>query len=438
MPPRILKSRVGLMSIIALTILPIILWIVMRPLWMRFADPFFALTSIGQITALIGVTLFALTLILSARFHFLEEYFGGLDKMYNIHHISGVIAFTFLVIHPLILAIRLIPISVVESLKLLIPGGDWILNFGIFSLLLMMSLLTITFFAKWRYQYLRFAHQILGGAFFLGALHTYLIPSDISQNILLRIYIIGLVTLAITAYLYRTVFGRILVKKYIYIIEAVNDLGQDITELVMRSEGKVMHYKPGQFLYVTFIDGGIDNEAHPVSISSAPTEDILRITFKMLGDWSSSLKNINVGSIAKIEGPFGSFSYLRSMYKKQIWIAGGIGVTPFLSMLRNMKVNNRKDLNIDFYYATKTANEMVFRDEIQQISENNPNIRLIPYISDEKGYLNVGAIKELSGDITDTDIFICGPPPMMYSLTNQFEIEKIPKNLIHIESFKLL
>lgn len=435
---RLTKGRLGLVIIVFLTSFPFILWIVMRPLGVRFGNSFFALTSIGQISALLGITLFAITFILSARLKFLEDYFGGLDRIYNIHHISGTIAFVFLLVHPLVLAVKLIPFSVLESAKFLIPGGDWAINFGIFSILLMMLLLVITFFAKWRYQYLRFAHQILGAAFFLGALHAFFIPSDISQNMILRVYILGLSGLAITAYLYRTIFGKYLVKKFTYVVESVNDLGQNITEIVMRPEGKTMYYTPGQFLFVSFKDGGISDEIHPFSISSAPTENVVRITVKALGDFTSELKKLNIGAIAKIEGPFGGFSYLKSNNKKQIWIAGGIGITPFLNMIRNLKINKRDDLNIDFYYATKTADEMIFRNEIEKITEKNPNLRFIPHISEEQGRLDIDVIKKISCGITEKDIFICGPRPMMSSLIDQFLSSNIPKSVIHTEEFKLL
>ena len=436
---RPIKNRIGVISIIFLTIFPVAIWLLMKPLGDRFANSFFALSSVGQIAGLLGMILFALTLILSARLKFLEDYFGGLNKVYNIHHISGVVAFILLLVHPLTLSIRLIPISVIEAAKFLIPGGDWAVNFGILSLLLMMLLLVVTFFSmKMRYQNLKMIHKILGITFFVGALHSFLIPSDISQNMVLRFYILGFAGLAILTYLYRSIFGGLMVNKFNYLVEAVNLKNEGVVEIVMSPEGERMNYLPGQFLFVSFIDGGISKEVHPFSISSAPMEEALRITVKSLGDWTTELKNLNVGSTAKIEGPFGEFSYLKGKSKNQIWIAGGIGVTPFLNMLRNLRINRRDDMNIDFYYTTKAGNEMVFTDEIEDITRECSNIRFIPHASNEIGHLSADAIKNISGDMTGKEVFMCGPLPMMNSLRNQFSRVGIHSDMIHTEEFKLL
>lgn len=435
---RTVKSRLGLIILLVLVVLPLIPWLFMHPLSFRFGDSFMSMTSIGQITALLGITLFAVTLVLSARLPIFEDYLGSLDRVYRIHHYLGTISFTFLIIHPLVLAVRLVPVSVVDAAKFLLPGGDWALNFGLLALLLMMSLLTVTFFARWRYKFLRFAHQILGFAFFFGALHAFLIPSDMSTNVFLQYYVLGLSALAIIMYAYRSLFGTAMVKKFIYRVEQVNNLGSGIVEIVMTSEDKKMHYTPGQFLFVSFRDGGIDREVHPFSISSSPTEEKLRIAIKALGDWTTDVQNLNVGSIAEIEGPYGSFSYLKGEYQKQVWVAGGIGVTPFVNMARNLRVNHRPGLQVDFYYTTKTDQEMVFRDELSEIALACPGLRFIPFVADRFGYLTAKVIQDTTGDLANTDIFVCGPPPMMNSLKSQFLAAKIPKHLIHMEEFKLL
>ncbi len=150
------------------------------------------------------------------------------------------------------------------------------------------------------------------------------------------------------------------------------------------------------------------------------------------------LKFLSVGSVARIEGPFGSFSYLKAKNDRQIWVAGGIGVTPFLNMARNLIVNKRDDLHIDFYYTTKTENEIVFRDEFERAAAVCPRFRFIPFAAEQYGFLTAEVIRKVSGDLSATDIFVCGPPPMMQSLKTQLRAAHVPKYAIHMEEFKLL
>lgn len=433
-----LKNRMGIVFIFFIAIIPLILWIIMKPLDSRFVDFFSIFTSLGQITGLLGVTLFAITLILSTRLHFLENYFGGLDKVYNIHHKLGVISFVFLAMHPLLLAIKLIPISVVTSAKFLIPSSNWTINFGIFSLLLMITILFATFFAKWKYPNLKFAHKFLGTAFFLGFLHAFLIPSDISQDIFLRVYILGFSAIAILVYLHRSIFGNFMTKKFVYIVESLNIIDKDVVEIIMNPRDKKIQFTAGQFIFIKFEGANVSDEYHPFTISSAPHDDKLRLTIKALGDWTSELKNLKTGITAKIEGPFGEFSYLNGKYKKQIWIAGGIGITPFLSMLRDLRINKKDDLKIDFYHTTKSADEKVFVDEILEIEKELKNIKINLYTSDESGHLNAGIISNNVGSLKETNIFMCGPFSMMDNLKKQFVSLGVKKSSIHTEEFRLL
>lgn len=219
-----IKGNLGVYAMSIMAFVPVLLWLYQGGLGIRFEGFYMTLRSIGQIAALIGTGMYVLTLILNERLHFLEKYFGGLDRMYLSHRIFGTLTFTFLIIHPLSLAIALVPLSVIDAALFLIPGADWAVNFGIIALLLMMSLLVVTFFARVKYQYMRYLHKFLGAAFFFGVLHAFLIPSDLSQNLLLKSYVLGISVVALIAYLYRTIFGAYLVKKFLYVVDEVNIL----------------------------------------------------------------------------------------------------------------------------------------------------------------------------------------------------------------------
>src|SRR5258708_19421764 len=142
------KNNLGWVTSIVLSISPILIWILMAPLSMRFTNIYQSLTSLGQILGLIGAVMFSLNFVLSMRLKIFEDFFGGMNKVYVAHHILGGVAFLLLLFHPLALPLRFAPYSLREIAVYLLPGTDWSINFGIAALLLMMSLLIFTFFVN--------------------------------------------------------------------------------------------------------------------------------------------------------------------------------------------------------------------------------------------------------------------------------------------------
>jgi len=430
-----MKNNLGWLMIIVLSLLPVVFWYFSKPISTRFISSTTTLTSLGQITGLVGMVMFALTLILSSRLKFLENYFGGLNRVYIAHHIFGSIAFILLLFHPLILAGKFAQVSIRSAALFLLPSSDWPINFGIIALLLMMILLVLTFFTKLPYQIWKFSHKFLGFAFFFAALHSFFIPSDISRDPILRIYMLALAGVGIIAFTYRAVLTKFFVRYFEYSVEEVKILAENVVEIAMSPKGRGINFTPGQFVFVSFVDNNISAESHPFSISSAVSEKNLRLTIKSLGDYTSQLRNLKAGALAKIEGPFGRFSYQDVKNKNQIWIAGGIGITPFLSMARSLK---NAEYKIDLYYCVNNEKEAIFFTEFLKISQQNPNFRIISFYSEKQGFINAEFIQKISGDLFRKEIFLCGPPAMMKSLKEQFLKLKVSRKNIHSEEFQLL
>lgn len=199
------KNNFGWVIFIILSLLPILFWFFLKPISVRFINLTTTLTSLGQITGLVGMAMFALTLILGGRLKFLENYFGGLNKVYIAHHIFGSIAFVLLLFHPLILAGKFAQVSIRSAALFLLPSSDWPINFGIIALLLMMLFLVLTFFAKLPYRIWKLSHKFLGFVFFFAVLHSFFIPSDISRDPILKIYMLALAGTSIIAFIYRVI-----------------------------------------------------------------------------------------------------------------------------------------------------------------------------------------------------------------------------------------
>jgi predicted ferric reductase len=421
-------------------LVPTVSWLLHAPFDAVSGSSYILLTLIGQITGIIGAQLFAFALILSARLKFLEFFFGGLDRMYVIHHRVGTVAFSFLAVHPIILMFRFLEDGAKEMMKFLLPFGETSLaqSLGIYSLLGMIVLLFVTFYGViFSYPTLKTAHRFFGFFFFLGALHMYLIPSSMSSDMVLKVSCLTTAAVGLLAYCYRTLFGKLFVKKFAYTVSSVTEIGQGISEITLTPDGVGLKHVPGQFAVLSLLDKKLSNEEHPFTISSADKNGIIRFSIKSLGDYTSLVRVVTPGVKALVEGPFGEFYYGYGK-EKQVWVAGGVGVTPFASMAEDLLQKDAIDYQIDFYYSIKNMHDSVYDSLFNSLAKKHPTFHyhLIP--SDTKGYVTGELLSKEVSDLLSRDIFICGPPGMMDALSESLVAFGVSKKNIRSERFALL
>ena len=218
-----------------------------------------------------------------------------------------------------------------------------------------------------------------------------------------------------------------------YEIDQINPM-ERATEVVLIAQKNGIDFKPGQFAFIE-VQGKGWNEPHPFTISSAPTANHLRFTIKVSGDWTRKVREaLQVGTEVLVRGPYGRFDSAIAG-KNQVWIAGGIGVTPFLSTIRAMdKGDNR---NVTFVYATRNKDEALFLDEIQKQADDLGNFRIISLLSDEGNFANIDVLKDtLDQSLKDYDYFMCGPKPMIDGLMKDLKASGVQRRRIHTEAFE--
>jgi predicted ferric reductase len=216
----------------------------------------------------------------------------------------------------------------------------------------------------------------------------------------------------------------------------VNRFTGTVTEIVLKPLGVPIVYAPGQFAFLRFEAEGIDSEAHPYSFSNANNGPYARFTVKALGDDTAALQNLECGAKAFLEGPYGDFSYRNLSNRKQVWIAGGVGITPFLSMGRSLAGSNKYDIR--FFYGTESLEDAVFLGEFLDITRHLPdNFNTKVVSKDVEGFVTLDLLKESLGNLGDFDYMICGPQVMMRLLEEQLLSAGVQPRQIHIEAFSM-
>lgn len=419
-------------------LMPTLLWSLTNPVGLggsawQFVD------AMGRLLGIWGTCLYAINLILSTRWRWTEGLFGGLNRVYIAHHLIGGLAFIALLFHPLFLAIRRLEDSLIYATRLLIPGNKFATDLGFIALGGLIFLLIMTYYIKPPYNIWKFTHKFLGVFFGIAALHIFLAQStDIESNILLKLYSLILVLGGLFAYLYRVLLPQIFVRTFQYKLVDIESPTHDIIEMTFEPVNQLMNFKVGQFVYVRFTNSPfISRESHPFSIISSPRDGKIVVAAKKLGDYTASLDDLRVGLDVEIEGAFGGFTYSNYQTKHQVWIAGGIGITPFISMAK--QVVEKGAYKVDLYYSCKEEGEFAYLDALRQVSSRGDhNFRVVKWIAGDTNFLTADAIEEGTKYFKDAEFFLCGPPPMMRSLKKQLRNKGIRGSRIHTEEFSVL
>lgn len=420
------KHNLGNWGIAALVAINLLLWLFFTP----HSDhhPAYGLEILGEVLSTTTMIMFACVLVLANRPRLLEPYFGGLDKMYISHKNTAMLAVIVIVGHQL-----WIPKTGIQG-----PG----LWFGMaaFAGILAIVLLTVgprtpilSNLTKFSYPGWLNIHRLVGIFYIFAVLHLFMVDPLMLYSLPLSVYVLTITTIGILAYLYKEFLAARLRPYYPHRVEAVHKLNLSTSEIVLKPQNKKIAHRAGQFLFVYFDGDKIFAEPHPFTISSAPKQDNLHLSIKASGDWTKYLQtNLKPGTIARVDGPYGMFDY-KPGAAQQIWIAGGIGITPFLSWMRDF--DGPTSQQIDFFYTVNIPDEAIFLDEIEKAAVVNKNFKAHVSYSSQDGRLSAEKIVETSGPVRGKDIYICGPFGMVMALRDAFIEQGAKAENIHYEEF---
>lgn len=202
-----------------------------------------------------------------------------------------------------------------------------------------------------------------------------------------------------------------------------------------------LDYKPGQFFFVTLQQGGKELSKH-FSFSSNPTEKgYIEFTKKFTDhEYSLALKAAKVGDWARIDAPYGKFTF-EGEYPRIAMLCGGIGITPFVSMCKNA-TDRGLSSKITLFYGCKTEADIAFRKELDETAQKNKNLKIVyilnqasPQWTGASGIITVDLIKQQLPNYKDNIFYACGPPPMVEAMKKLVKELDLPENQLKLEYF---
>jgi predicted ferric reductase len=433
----------------------VVLWLWADPIW-RVQMAFFPMRSaLINLTGVLGIGVMSAAVILASRPRSLEARLGGLDKMYRLHKWLGITALVVSVLHWLLtqgpkwlVGLGLLqrpqrgprppltdPVAqFFQSQRHLAESvGEW----AFYGAALLMVLALIKWFPyRWFFK----THRIIAVAYLALVFHSIILTPlaywTQGVGVVEAVLLLG-GTLGALASLFGLIGRTRQVRGSVEDIQLHQD-GQ-VAQVTVALQPGWQGHRAGQFAFVSFESS---EGPHPFTIASDWHGD-KQLTFliKALGDYTRALpKDLKVGTPVHIEGPYGRFNFEDGgAAAHQVWIAGGIGITPFLSKLQSMArgVNASKAdrAAVDLIYSTRSADE-AFVSRLREAALQ-AGVRLHLLVEQKDGRLSVDRLCELVPAWREASVWFCGPSGFGRVLREGLTRRGLPGGRFHQELFEM-
>lgn len=207
-------------------------------------------------------------------------------------------------------------------------------------------------------------------------------------------------------------------------------------------------YRAGQFIDITLIDPpetDAEGNLRGFSISSAPREGVITITTRLRDTaFKRALQAVPLGTIVKVEGPFGDLR-LHHALRPAVLLAGGIGITPFRSILVETLGAGSLPYPVAVFHANRRPEDAAFADELRSLARRDSNLTFVPTMTSmagsslawdgEEGHIDAAMIDRHFDRATSPIYYVAGPPGMVQSLREMLIGSGVDEDDVRIEEF---
>ncbi len=425
--------------------LPLILFVQLTVAWSNYegqagvigAGPA-RFVGAGKSAALLAATLVMFQFVLSSRLKTLDRLFG-IHRLLRLHSITGPTAAVLALSHPFL----------IYGSKAY-AGGQTLAEFwpqllGGAILLTLATMVATTFgrrFLELPYERWKRIHQLAFVTAALLAVHALVLGSDLKSG-WPRILFVSLLGMYLAFFCRVKLIKPAQLKSRRFEVIDVARLNHDTWNLKLKPTGEDFSYLPGQFAFLTLYRHNEKPCEHPFTISSSPTDrEHISFTIKESGDFTNTIGATKPGELARVEAPFGRFSYLKlPAFDQLVMIAGGVGITPMLSCLRHIAASGFAT-PLTLLWANKMKGDIFLESELNEIAAALPDLKVHHVLSRQPDYEGLTGrvdrnllLKLIPNLSRDTHVMLCGPRAMMKNAAQALRAVGVSRSRIHTERF---
>ena len=405
-------------------------------------------TLLVQYSGVLGMGVMSAAMLLAVRPAWLEHRLHGLDKMYRLHKWLGISGLVIAILHWLfsqgpkwLVKAGLLerpargprPVQTDPVLAFLQSQRGLAEDLGEKAFYLAVALIVLALIKRFPYRHFFRTHRWIALAYLVLVWHSIVLtsfsywtqPVGIVQGLLLA----GGMFAAVIS-LTRRIGAR---RKAIGEVEQIEYLeGVRVNAVSIRLRSQWAGHEPGQFAFVTFDER---EGPHPFTISSAWQGDgKLMFLIKALGDYTRTLaSSLKVGDTVTVEGPYGRFQF-EGEARRQIWIGGGIGISPFVARLKQL-AQQPDGREIDLFHATSEVDETALQ-RLRAYAQA-AGVRLHLLVSGRDGRLTGERLRAQVPQWREAEVWFCGPAGFGDAIRTDLCGKGLPPARFHQELFEM-
>lgn len=408
--------------------------------------------QIVLLTGFGGLACMALAIVLATRLPWVDRTLHGLDKAYALHKWAGIGAAVLLSAHWL-----------AEN------AGRWLVQWGLilggaghghgpaghgpghghgghnpwmglarelgeWAFYALLVLAAVALISRIPYRAFRWVHRALAVVFLAGAYHSVMLMPASWFAVPAGWLTLGAALAGSAAALW-SLAGKIgEARRHTGRIEQFKCLPNGVMEIEIGLPGAGLKSAAGQFVFLTFDQA---EGQHPFTIASSRDEGRrLHFAIKPLGDYTRTLSSrLRVGQVIELEGPYGGFDFVHSG-DEEVWVAGGIGITPFLARMETLAAQGGSARPIHFWYCTQTRQDGLFPAGLEALCQR-AGVILHRWVAEDGQVLTAEVLGQALVKPARAAVWFCGPKAFARALKRGLQRFGLPEKRFHAECFSM-